>query len=188
MDKQEPKSDADILIQTLEANLIIKFKRLVESGLDINAQNKQGYTSLMCSMDSDPSFLNVILPYKPNVNLQNNSGQTALMLGLRRMIDLPDLKALLKAGSNLNLTDEYGCNALMYALENENIELLKCILQFNPDLDLNQKEHQNLTVLDLAEQSNQTAAYDLLKIYSEAQQLRYEHKSFNDKQVKFKVL
>jgi len=63
------------------SNNIEGVKMLLEHHADINAATDYGYTPLMLASDNGtPQLVQVLLRYRPNLALRNNTGQTALEL------------------------------------------------------------------------------------------------------------
>lgn len=121
------KAGADINVNggVLLLNAVIKDNMpvtefLIRAGANINAADERGMTLLMKIIDLHPSqtptksvkpFLNA----KPNLNLKDGQGRTALMYAAVGM--LPFIEMLLQAGADATLRDKEGKTALDYAEE-----------------------------------------------------------------------
>lgn len=65
--------------------------------------------------------------YKPNLNLIDSHGQTALILAVRKhQTDL--VEKIIKAGADINIQDDFGFTALLHAINNQDQLLVKMLL------------------------------------------------------------
>ena len=95
-------------------------KYLVEAGADVNIQDEQGYTALMCASMYGAVESVKLLTERMSVSTLdkvNDEGQTALMLAASRYdTDNGDiLKYLVEAGADVNIQCKRGYTALMKA-------------------------------------------------------------------------
>jgi ankyrin repeat protein len=94
---------------------------LIQSGIDVNIQNKFGETALMnvvwCGGEHAEEIIRGLVDAKADVNKQNNLGQTTLMHAARfgREYAVGMMRLLLDAGADANTQDDEGVTALMYA-------------------------------------------------------------------------
>jgi ankyrin repeat protein len=72
-------------------------------------------------------------------------------------------KQLLDAGYDINEQDESGWTALMSACNWDDINDVKLLLQYNPDLNL--KQYMGFTALDIAERKLDKSCYKYLILY-----------------------
>ena len=107
---------------------------------DINTKNKKGWTALMiacvnldtfCSME----IVDELIKNGANVNEENSRGETPLMIICQTKNSLDTVKLLLNNGAHLNALDSGKCTALMYACENNNVQVVKELINFRPHLD-----------------------------------------------------
>lgn len=90
---------------------------LVESGCDVDIENTMiSRTALMLAAERGHDKLVELLLTRGDVNKQNSSGMTALMLAARQT-RLSTVKLLVAHDSHLNTKDAFGRTALMHATE-----------------------------------------------------------------------
>jgi ankyrin repeat protein len=113
----EDKNTALIRI-LLEKPHIIKHRLLemirlfIQMRANINAKNKSGDTALMVAIDEnhDIEIINELLKHYPDINIQNNDRQTALMLAVQNN-NIEIIKELLKRNPDITLKDKNGFTA-----------------------------------------------------------------------------
>ena len=106
--RQKVKADAPV-IQAIETRNINALESALKVGVDVNARDcESGTTALILTVIIDnPQMMRFLISKKAKINLQNNSGFTALMyaVGWGR-IDV--VKELIAAGANVNLRTKEG--------------------------------------------------------------------------------
>lgn len=129
-------------------------RALVKAGADINAQDNDGNTPLMyaCMKAKEETVL-WLLKTGADYKLQNNQGITAedmaIKRGYSRALDLMEADTLLQAcknnqkrsvqvilkrgGIDINERDEECCTPLIYACQNNAIEIVKMLLDNGAD-------------------------------------------------------
>ncbi|XP_062568562.1 uncharacterized protein LOC134230741 isoform X2 [Saccostrea cucullata] len=128
---------------------------LLDTGaIDLNKQNKAGYTATMLATLAYPQTdrqQDVIqrLFSMGDVNAKaSKDGQTALMLavsqGRKEMVQM-----LLDVGANVNAQDNEGSTAVMCACEHGHTEIVKILLA-HPDCDATIADNENCTPLKIA--------------------------------------
>lgn len=64
------------------------FKRLIKSGVQVNAVNTNGWTALMHAVDSspyeNPNFVRQLLRFGADTTMKNNEGDTALDIATKK--------------------------------------------------------------------------------------------------------
>ena len=87
-----------------------------------------------------------------NLNIQNNTGKTALILAVMandynysHYNKIKVIKLLIKNRANLDILDNYGNTALMYAIINEDQDIIKLLIKNRANLDI--KYNNGNTVL-----------------------------------------
>lgn len=113
---------------------------LLEHGAKANTTNLEGYTPLHISADNCDMIL-LLLKYGANPNAQTFvSAETPLHVALKYRKPTA-AKLLLKTSKiNLNLTDDNDKTALMYAIEMDQIDIAKELIQRKAKLNLQDKD------------------------------------------------
>lgn len=103
-------------------------KLLLDNNAYINSTNRLGETPLMLAVSKD--VLELLLTYLPNLNMQDNNGQTVLHHSVRKL-DKGILKRVIKIKDiDLTIKDNNGFTAYEYAADqdyHDAIEILKSI-------------------------------------------------------------
>ena len=147
-------------IKELE-NRISKGKNIRFTLKDINFRNINGETFLHYSIrkNVDPQILiNLLKRTDINVNLQDNEGNTPLMLAIIYNMKNIVIELLKKPNIELNLKDVMGNSALMIAVNRLNLsnmndmqnkeDIIEILLNKN-DIDVNLQDNKGFTVLML---------------------------------------
>lgn len=142
---------------------IVKF--LLESGINVNAQNKKGETALARLIAEHADIAKLLLQVPTiNVNLQDKQGYTALhniaMMG--RDDSIGTMKLLLQIpGIDVNPKDRENYSPLMRAVEFDCIDAVKLLLQV-PTIDVNIKNQQGNSALMRATDEEHPEIFKLL--------------------------
>lgn len=79
---------------------------------------------MMCATNGSVKVMRLLLSLKPNVNLQDSYGYTALMLAaIANHVEI--VKLLLDYGANVSIENNVGCKAINYSHDKEISNLLK---------------------------------------------------------------
>lgn len=139
-------------------------KLLIEVGVDINHQNKYGYTPLhIATYYNYEKILDLLIKAKANLDLQDEDGKTALMFAAEN--NLITVTSLLVAGdANVNILDNNDDTALLKAIVNGNHEIVDILIQGG--VDVNKKNKFGMTPLKWAkivlEGSDEREVYELI--------------------------
>ena len=123
---------------------------LLKAGADTNIAHMDGWTCLMCAVDSHCSYemLQEIIDHGADVNVTNKYNRTALMIACERRHE-DAIHVLLKAGSDTNIAHTFGRTCLMVAVANNcSDEVLQAIIDHGADV--NATNRNNHTALMLA--------------------------------------
>lgn len=102
-----------------------KIQSLIESGANVNAKDKDGWTALMAGVryTTNPEVVEVLINAGADINAKSNGGCTPLMLAAYNNSNSEVVKALINAGADINAKDKNGIEAVAYAQHNENPEI-----------------------------------------------------------------
>lgn len=91
-------------------------KLLIDMRININAQNKLGFTALMIASiyNKSPIPVQMLINYGANTNVQNANGYTALILACM-FNEYHNAESLITSGTDVNIVDLDGRTALMTA-------------------------------------------------------------------------
>lgn len=135
------------------------FKEMIEVGkkilsrenVDINKQNSKGYSPLHLAIISGHiEMIEELLKYPQiDLNLLTNEGKCALLLALvsPQFADFSVPKLLIENGAETNNANENGDNILQYLIKSQRDE---AVIFMCSHVNLNYKNHDNLTALHLA--------------------------------------
>lgn len=157
------------LLEAIKSNNIKTVKSLIKQGASLDYQDKDGFTPLMRAAILNRSGIIVtLLNNKANPDMKNNEGKTALILAVeegnlkavKKLADTNMLKANFRIikkvkklirninESNLDIQDNKGYTAMMYAVEKERNDILKTLLA--EGADVNKKNNNGKTALMIA--------------------------------------
>jgi uncharacterized protein len=129
VNEQDAKGNNALMIAASKGYVKI-VERLLEVGANVNVQEKDGWTALIiAAMNSNIEIAQMLLDAKADPNIQDNVGKTALMYAAS--FGFPDMVALLKAHSPVDLKDKKGKTAQMQAIEHDQKEFADYIQSKN---------------------------------------------------------
>jgi ankyrin repeat protein len=116
---------------------------------------------------ADPRFLKILFRYSINPNFLNEFHETAIMSALdsEHGDPLETVKVLLQHGTNPNIEDSEGNNALHKAVLGDDPEMVKLLLDY--DTDRYKKNHSNESPLDIAEEDGNDEIKNILLNYQD---------------------
>lgn len=118
---------------------------LINAGIDINAQTREGKTALMFAIEErayETAFL--LIERQAHIELKDKEGRTVLFYAIaKKASSLVHL--LIGAGANLQACDAKGCTLLMEAMKCGDEGLRKLFLEISPNVQaLNHKKQSAL--------------------------------------------
>ncbi|KAM6303283.1 ankyrin repeat domain-containing protein 34B [Podargus strigoides] len=130
-------AEGNSLIRAVYQSRLRLTRLLLEGGTYINESNDRGETPLMIAcrtkhVDSQSvskaKMVKYLLENKADPNIQDKSGKTALMHACLEKAGSEVVSLLLKSGADPSLQDHSNCSALVYAINSEDKETLKILL------------------------------------------------------------
>ncbi|NWH70761.1 AN34B protein, partial [Piaya cayana] len=137
MDAVELSPEGNSLIRAVYQSRLRLTRLLLEGGAYINESNDRGETPLMIAcrtkhVDSQSvsktKMVKYLLENKADPNIQDKSGKTALMHACLEKAGPEVVSLLLKSGADPSLQDHSNCSALVYAINSEDKQTLKVLL------------------------------------------------------------
>ncbi len=186
-------------------------RELIDAGAEVNIYEQEGATPLMYAVrQNDIETVGILIAEGANVNTKDFYGKTALMqatdeeiqnLLIERGADRSDILyfpllnackendtfkiiQLIEDGANANVKNyEDGKTALIYAVEQNNTEIAKLLLDHGAKLD--EPDYNNETPLSIAEQQKNTEMIELLKFYNEKKDEIINNENISDIQEQY---
>ncbi|XP_051876176.1 ankyrin repeat domain 34Bb [Pristis pectinata] len=138
MDKaMEVRTDGNSLLKAVYLSRLRLTRLLLEGGAYINESNEQGETPLMIACKtkhvdqqsiSKAKMVKYLLENHADPNIQDMSGKTALMHACIERAGVEVVALLLRSGADPSLVDRSGSSALVYAVNSDDKETLKVLL------------------------------------------------------------
>lgn len=140
-------------------------RALLEAGADPNLapepepNEDESNTPLWFANSADITKL--LIDAGADINFQNYSGDTILMMTARRWGALKKMKVLLENSADINIKDNEGKTALMYAVKDkDNLGKVKLLIEFGADI--NTKDNDGNTALNIAREAGNIEIANLL--------------------------
>ena len=132
-------NNCTLLMESIEKRNFVIFNELIESGADINAVNKFGFTALMYTIMHDycdTEFFNTLIKHSADVTIQDNNGQTALMHIARSGEHIEFIDTLVTIHNNVNVLDKEGYSTLFYALDYNKFDVAEKLIELGADINI----------------------------------------------------
>jgi ankyrin repeat protein len=151
------KQDASMVSAARQNNLAL-VPKLIQSGANKNATDKQGNTALMVAAQLGfASMVDALLQMQVDQNIRNREGKTALMIAVQKnnpeviqklsqrgalhnnltnaasKNDLQSVQTLIQSGADLNVTNMFGSTALIIAIQRGFIPIVDALLAAQAD-------------------------------------------------------
>ncbi len=122
-------------------------------GISLEVKNSRGLTPLLFVGTHDkPAWLfHKLLAAGADINAAYTATGTTLLHGAAQAGDEDSVQKLLALKADINAQDKHGMTPLMAALLQKNTEVIKCLMQHNPDLSL--QDRNGDTAHDFAQES-----------------------------------
>ena len=136
-------------------------RKAIEEGVDVNIQNKDGYTALMIASERGYfEIVKLLIEKKAKLDIQNEYGCTALKFAsIYNWIDIAEF--LIEKKAKLDIQNEYGWTLLMEAIYyGRRNKLIKSLLKGGADKDI--KNNEGETALDFAKARGNQEIVELL--------------------------
>ena len=142
-------------------NKIDCLEKLLKLGANVDHQNNRGETALMLAIENQLSnHINVLLNEKPDLTLQNSTGQNVLHYALDYN-DVKNLKKLIQLGAPLNLqTKNNGNTVLINAVCQNNDYFVSTLILSGADCNI--KNNKGHTAIYYAIQNQEMTSFKLL--------------------------
>ena len=152
------------LIDDLILAMKKKVKELLETDININIKDDDGYTALTHSVYGGYlKCVKLLIKKGANVNIKDNNGYTALMEATTHG-HIEIVKFLLENDADPNIRDNKGYTALMIAADTENPEIVKVLLENGADPNIINNQY-NTTALKIVSDIIHVSSSDpILKI------------------------
>ncbi|XP_052556759.1 ankyrin repeat domain-containing protein 34B [Tympanuchus pallidicinctus] len=133
----EVPTEENSLIRAVYQSRLRLTRLLLEGGVYVNESNNRGETPLMIACRTRHSdsqsvskarMVKYLLENKADPNIQDKSGKTALMHACLGKAGPEVVSLLLKSGADPSLQDHSDCSALVYAINSEDRETLRILL------------------------------------------------------------
>lgn len=152
----------DRFFDAAENDVILRVEESLNSGINVNKKNEDGWTALMLAAkrDGHEKIVKLLLDHGANVNEKNQWGGTALMVTNNGNIG----KLLLDHGATVDEKDNRGWTALMISADKGNPRMVKLLLDHGANV--NEKNNEGQTALMLASDTdNNWKSFRLLLEY-----------------------
>lgn len=151
------------IVQAVLEGDIGKVKQQLESGINPDIQDIDGWTPLMwAAQDNNVDMVRLLITAGADPNMQDSYEETALIKAISQS-NVEAIKALIEEGADLNLADSYGWTPLMSAATYGDIEVVRLLLE--ADANPNSKDEDNFTAFLHAKKAGYNDVADLIKQY-----------------------
>ena len=126
--KQEMMQDTQI-INLVKKNDIAAVKSALDSGVNVNTQDKRGRSLLLlATIDKQPEMAKLLVSYKADVNLQDGQQDSPfLYAGASGQTEL--VRLFLENGARFDIFNRYNGTALIPACERGHLETVKVLVK-----------------------------------------------------------
>lgn len=153
-DPNQKKIEVTLLIEATKKNSCPAIQTILKHGAAINKATPEGGTALMYAAINGNTNTFQCLLTNPNITIdqQDNIGVTSLMLAAMRN-NCPVIQTLLTHRANINKATYTGLTALMFAVGNQQLDAIQCLLN-DPNVIVDQQDDKEGTALLIAIEIN----------------------------------
>lgn len=139
-------SDGEILFELAMEDAVIA-NMLAEGGVDLELVNKDGRTALNVAVaKKKPEIVRLLVNRKVNIHHRDQLGWSPIMDAVGYVPDAEITRILAEGGANLQDANKSGWTPLHFAMREE-AEILKILLEFRKDIDLEKRDNRGETPL-----------------------------------------
>ncbi|MCI0447271.1 ankyrin repeat domain-containing protein, partial [bacterium] len=111
-------------------------KKLLEGGIDINAEDEVGVTALFYAVQRDhKDIAELLIRSGADVNHRSTKGGYTALMAVSGQNNVENLQLLLEHGADINVKDHEGRSALFHASEYCNAPTIKLFIDHGADID-----------------------------------------------------
>ena len=144
LDEQGISYSLDSFFERIVAGDVSSVELFIAAGMDLNAQDNDGYTALMLAAEGGyVEMVRLLVEHGVDVNAQYY-GYTALMLAAEGG-HVEVARFLVEHGADVNAPNEYGDTALMWAARQGHVEVARFLVEHGADV--NAQNNDGLTAL-----------------------------------------
>lgn len=122
--------------------------KLLDEGVNVNAQDEKGRTALMLAAANGwTKIVNFLIDRGADINIAEESGWTALIYASSHG-RTKTIKTLMKNGADINFQTEQGATALSIASQKGRVNIVKLLLKNGADVNL--QDNNGLTAMMIA--------------------------------------
>jgi len=126
----------------------------------LNEPSKEGFTPLiLAAYNGNLDYLTLFLKNGADVNYISTMGTALMAATVKGNFEIAQI--LLKSNAAIDLTDDKGTTALMYAVQFKNKQLIELLMKYNPNKNL--VDSNGKTAFEYAVFSGNKEIIDLLK-------------------------
>lgn len=131
---QTPKGNSPLIL-AFNKNKFAMFEHLLDIGVDVNAQDMNQETVLMLIVKKEKklNYLEALLDYSPNLDIQNHHKSTALHLACM-FKNVEAAQTLINEGANIFLKSVQKTTPLLAAAQNGNFTIVQMLIDKGADV------------------------------------------------------
>lgn len=132
LDYQDADGKTALSIAAYKGKLDI-VKELIKAGANINIQDIMGKTPLMLAVFADEmKVVKELIKAGADLNIKDKNDSCAI----HWCLTCDDLEELIKAGADVNAQDGDGNTVLIYAANNEDLDIIKLLIRLGANVDI----------------------------------------------------